>query len=67
MRDVLVGPRVSAPLCVGPCVASLASRSTASATGSNGVTPPTPSARATVTIRHVPKFSGRLRLKQWRA
>jgi hypothetical protein len=56
MCDVFVGPRVSAPSCVGPSVASLASRSTASVAGANGVTQPTPSARATVTVRRAPKF-----------
>jgi hypothetical protein len=49
MCDVFVGPRVSAPSCVGPSVVSLASRSTASVAGPYGVTPPTPSARAAVT------------------
>jgi hypothetical protein len=65
VRAVLVG-RVSAPFCVGQCVASLARTWTASATGSNGVTPPVPSA-GHPSQSAMSMFSGRLKLKQWRA
>jgi hypothetical protein len=68
MCDVFVGPRVSAPSCVGPSVVSLASRSTASVCRSlrrhpadteragHGHHPPCP---------EVPVE--RLRLEQWHA
>jgi hypothetical protein len=65
VRAVLVG-RVSAPFCVGQCVVSLARNCTASATCSNGVTPPVPSA-GHPSPSAMSKFSGRLKLKQWRA
>jgi len=65
VRAVLVG-RVSAPFCVGQCVACLARSWTASATGSNGVTPPVPSA-GHQSQSAMSMFSGRLTLEQWRA
>ena len=60
MRAVLVG-RVSAPFCVGQCDASLARNWTAaaSATGSNGATPPVPSA-GHPSQSAMSMFSGRL-------
>jgi hypothetical protein len=65
MRAVLVGC-MSAPFCNGQCVASLARNRTASPTGSNGVTPPVPSA-GHPSQSAMSMFSGRLKLKQWRA
>lgn len=62
---VLVG-RVSAPFCVGQCVASLARNWTASAAGSDGVIPPVPSA-GHPSQSATSMFFGRLKLNQWRA
>ena len=65
IRAVLVG-RVTAPFCVGQCVAFLARTWTASITRSNGVTPPVPNT-GHPSQSAMSMFSGRLKLKQWQA